>query len=98
MNHRGEWVKAPAWDVATAWSEGLMPVQVDEVWGYVDRDGKQIIAPRFERANDFVDGLAAVRIEGQWRLIDRAGKVVEGHAWPERVAWRDDLGPTFRGY
>lgn len=56
-------------------SEGLaawpMP---NKLYGYVDRQAKEVIAGEFDVAGDFSDGLARVRKNKKWSFIDRTGK------------------------
>lgn len=42
-------------------SEGLLAVRQDELWGYVDQSGKWVIQPQFTEAAQFYEGLAIVR-------------------------------------
>jgi hypothetical protein len=54
-------------------SEGLAAVQVGDLWGYIDEDGKVVIPPRFGRARRFNSGLAAVYDRKNWIYIDKIG-------------------------
>lgn len=57
-------------------SEGLMPVNIDKKYGYVDEQVKMVIFPQFADAGDFSEGLAPVKIDGKWGYIDHQGRVV----------------------
>ncbi len=54
----------------------LLPINSNDGFGYVDRNGKVIIEPRYQWAEDFSEGLAAVMIDGRWGFIDSSGKTV----------------------
>ena len=36
-------------------SEGILPVCVDEKWGYMNMDGEFVVTPRFMQAGSFTD-------------------------------------------
>jgi len=60
----------------SSFSEGLLPLEVKNKWGYTDRTGKIVIAPQFEDAEDFSEGLAPVKIHGDetvWCPRDESG-------------------------
>ncbi|MBQ4461387.1 MAG: WG repeat-containing protein, partial [Bacteroidaceae bacterium] len=55
----------------------LIPVQVNEKWGYVDRNGSWCISPKFGYAGFFQDnGLAEIELDGEKGFIDKTGKIV----------------------
>jgi len=60
----------------------LLPVCVDDKWGYMDNTCTLVVNPQFDLASHFSEGLAAVRIgdeqTGSWGYIDSTGKLVVG--------------------
>jgi hypothetical protein len=74
--------KARGWvgsDFPEGWvgfSEGLTPVKVGNVWGYIDQSGKLVINPQFEEAQSFSEGLAAIKLGDRWGYIDKSGKII----------------------
>lgn len=56
--------------------EGLVLVQDESGFGYVDTSNNPVIAPRFRWAGDFREGRAEVETEEGMGLIDRAGNYV----------------------
>jgi hypothetical protein len=57
-------------------SEGLVPVQLEGSWGYVDERGVPRIKLRWEWAGDFAEGLAPVKERsGRCGYIDRQGNI-----------------------
>lgn len=57
------------------------------MWGYVDKNGKEIVSPRFVYACDFLNGIA-VAAEGEWRkLTYKEDKENAGLYRAENVRW-----------
>jgi hypothetical protein len=54
----------------------LIPVSIDEKWGYIDKEGNLIIEPRFEQAREFHEDLAIVELGGKLGFIDKRGTFV----------------------
>lgn len=79
INHAGEIVIQPAFNLVHQFSEGLAAVQIDGKWGYIARDGKITIEPRdLMGAEDFHKGLAqTVTRDGKWAYINKTGQ----HVW-----------------
>lgn len=46
----------------------------NNLWGYVDEEGKWVIKPKFSDAEDFSEGFAAVLLDGKWGYIKSDGK------------------------
>ena len=72
----GEWVIPPQFEDARPFHHGLAAVQVDGVWGYIDRSGRLVIEPRFFTAGLFLGGLFAQVEEQRGRpfYVDREGR------------------------
>jgi hypothetical protein len=62
-----------SWTAAGDFAEGLAPVQVADLWGYVREDGSFAIPPRFDAAGDFQDGMAPAQVQGLWGFIGKSG-------------------------
>ena len=56
--------------------EGLHPVQMDGLWGYINERAETVIQPAWDKASSFRDGLALVEKDGKLAYIDHAGTVV----------------------
>lgn len=57
--------------------EGLAAVRVNQLWGFIDREGKWKISPRFGTAFSFSDGLAGVSLgTGGWGFINKYGEII----------------------
>lgn len=58
------------------YSEGLLMVEEDDKYGYIDSTGKVVISLQYDNAGIFTEGLGAVYVNGHWGFIDKANKMV----------------------
>ena len=58
-----------------AWyfSEGVVAVERDCMWGYIDTAGNVVIPFKYDCADSFINGKAAVFLNGKWGYIDKQG-------------------------
>lgn len=56
--------------------EGIAIVSVDDKYGFIDENGKEVIKPIYDYAYGFDAGLAKVEKDGEWFYIDKTGKRV----------------------
>ncbi|MFI3318050.1 MAG: WG repeat-containing protein [Rikenellaceae bacterium] len=56
--------------------EGLICVEDESGYGFVDMQGRSMIPSIYEWAGDFYEGRAEVQIEGRMGLIDRGGNYI----------------------
>lgn len=52
----------------------LIPVKLNEKWGFIDNTGKTIINPQFESLTYFHNGVAMVTLDGKFGFINTDGK------------------------
>ncbi|MBR4332511.1 MAG: WG repeat-containing protein [Clostridia bacterium] len=57
-------------------AEGLHPVRINGLWGYINEQAETVILPVWDKASSFRDGLALVEKDGKLVYIDHAGIVV----------------------
>ena len=57
-------------------SEGLQAVQVNGLWGFIDKDGTEMIPFMWDAAGNFDHGLALVQKDDNLLYIDHTGAVV----------------------
>lgn len=78
--------KSIAMPVANLFSEGLLAVQKDGRYGYIDAKGNKKIEFYYDRAYAFKDGVALVKVGTKWNLIDKKGAKVfeDDYAYLER--------------
>lgn len=72
-------------------SEGLIPIKIENKYGYADEQGEILIFPRFENAGDFSDGLAPVVINKKWGYINHAGRFVIQPQFDEADSFSEGL-------
>ncbi len=48
----------------------------EELWGYIDEEGKFLVEPKYNTANDFSEGLALVEKDGLFGVLDSEGKEI----------------------
>ena len=74
LDRTGKWVVKPQNSIPTV-AEGLVSIEVNGQYGYVDLAGNPVIAPQFAEVGAFSQGLAPVKVGEQWGYIDRTGKI-----------------------
>ncbi|MEM7108193.1 MAG: WG repeat-containing protein [Bacteroidota bacterium] len=57
-------------------SEGLYPVKIDGLYGFIDHQNRLIVSNRYEDVGNFVDGLAPFKLMGKWGFINRKEKII----------------------
>jgi serine/threonine-protein kinase len=65
----------PQFDNALEFCDGLAAVEIDNNWGYVDKNGQMIIQPQFELAWFFSEGMAEISVNCKSGYIDPIGKI-----------------------
>lgn len=56
---------------------GMLAVQVDGLWGYIDRSGEFVIKPQYDAAMPFAsNGLACICINDEFGYINAKGEIV----------------------
>jgi len=50
----------PQFEVAADFYDGLARIEVQDLWGFIDKSGEFVIQPQFRSAGDFSAGLAFV--------------------------------------
>jgi hypothetical protein len=62
-------------------SEGLLAIRPDSLWGFVNRNGEEVISCKYEDAGYFSGGLANVQSGGKWGYINHQDGFVIRPAW-----------------
>jgi WG containing repeat len=70
----GRIISNQRYEYARNFGEGLAPIQIGKVWGYIDKEGAVIVAPRFDIAAPFSDGLARVSEKSLFGFISHSGE------------------------
>lgn len=66
---------AEGYDIIS-YSNGMILLEKNGKYGYMDYTGAWLIEPSLEGAKPFLEGLAAVEVGGKWGVIDTAGNTV----------------------
>jgi|GEM_PF-1486591 hypothetical protein len=56
--------------------EGLLPLELEDGFGYINTDGKIAIGPKFKKAHRFSEGLAAVSDGKKYGFINKTGSYI----------------------
>lgn len=78
-------------------SVGLFPVEVDGLYGYIDRDGEMVINPQFDDALAFTEGLAPVQVGDRWGYINHSGDTVISPQFNEAESFSEELAAVLVG-
>ena len=90
----GRVVIAPRFDAARWFSEGLAPVRVGHLWGYIDVTGRYLFAPQFDEACPFFEGRAPVRAGDRWGFVNRNGSYIISPQFDSADAFTRGLAPV----
>jgi hypothetical protein len=58
---------------ARDFSEGIATVRIENRWGYIDCNLKEITPMKYSMAKDFTDGFGIVKLNGKLHFVDREG-------------------------
>ena len=83
-------VSQPALDA----SGPLFPIEQEDEWGYMTREGTPAIPPQFDRAYRFVDNRALVRQNGQYGFINTNGTAVIPPSYAAAGPFSEGLAPV----
>lgn len=59
-----------------SYSDGMILLEKDGKYGYMDYTGKWKLQPIYEDAGAFMEGLAYLKLDGKYGMIDKNGKTV----------------------
>ncbi len=78
----------------------LLPVKMDQKWGYIDNEGKIVINPQFDEAFLFSNGLSLVKAGALYGYIGSDGKYVINPMYKNATYFADGLAlvATENGY
>lgn len=76
LNRSKEIVHNPTYNVIHPFKEGLAVVGKNDLWGFIDIEGKQKIPLKYYLAWDFNDGMARVFTDNGIAFIDFSGSII----------------------
>lgn len=86
LNQRAEMVVAPLYDeVGFCWMEVLLPVKLEENWGFINEAGEVVGEIKYNTVKDFSHGFASVNFGGKKETVT----VEEIDEWTDEVVYKD---------
>ncbi|MEH2214869.1 WG repeat-containing protein [Nostoc sp.] len=87
VNHRGQFIIPPYFDMARDFYQGLAAVNLGGQvslffgvmggkWGYINKRGEWAIMPKFDEAGSFSNGVARVKVGGREYYINDTGESI----------------------
>ena len=64
INYKGEWIMQLNYDFCYSFTDGVARVFKDNLWGYIDEDGKEIVAPIFADCGEYKNNRAFYSQDG----------------------------------
>jgi len=61
------------YDAVYSFSGGVARVKINNKWGLIDRNGKQITGCKYDKIDSFSNGLARVEMNDKWGFINKEG-------------------------
>ena len=72
-------------------SEGLAKVKLNDKWGFINKDGREVIPCKYDWVNLFLKGLTKVKLNRKYGYIDRTGREVIPCKYDEINAFSEGL-------
>ena len=96
MNSKGEVIIYPGkYEFDNPYySDGMILVTKDDLYGYVNEEGNLAIPLKYEEAKAFDGGLAIVRFKDKAGIIDTTGSIVGEIKYDEVYSFQEDLYPV----
>jgi len=92
LNTRGEQFPIPAGYNLKGYSDGMLLLEHDGLYGFMDTTGAWIAEPIFDYADAYYEGLAVLRTpDGRYGMIDTAGNIVLSFAYEYISSCSDGL-------
>lgn len=72
-------------------SKRFLPFKRQNLWGFMDENGKELIKPQYEFVEEFYEGLALAGKEGKVGYIDKNNKVVIPFEYDEAFSFDEGI-------
>ncbi|WP_017732021.1 WG repeat-containing protein [Nafulsella turpanensis] len=73
FDFNGKKVSRETYRAVVPQKDDLMPVKLNDRWGYIDQQGKEVLICRYDSTNAFEGAYARVRYSGSMGIINREG-------------------------
>ncbi len=95
MDHSGaEMIPLKDYDEVKPFTDGLAAVGLNEKYGFINQQGKEIIPLKYDHTYSFHDRLAAVTLNGKHGFIDQKGNVIIPLQYDNAYSFFDGLAPV----
>ena len=69
--------------------ESIIPVCINNQWGFIKQDGNYLVYPKFEEVMTFSEGTAAVCLNEKWGYIDSTGNYIIRPAYDDATVFSE---------
>lgn len=76
LNSKSGKISEKEYSEVKEFSEGLLAVYEDGVWGFINTKGEEVISPRFDDVGNFHCGFAFAKMNYKWGIVDKNGDFV----------------------
>lgn len=92
MNKKGQIIKKLDGVTQMKFStNGMLAVQENGKWGYVDNAGNSIVTAKYDSCDQFKYGYGRVRLNNKWGMVDKTGKEVIAPTYENVLAGENDV-------
>lgn len=74
--NRVETMPSKKYDDVDSFKEGFAIVSLNEKYGFIDQQGKEVIPLKYDDVFSFSEGLARVKLNGKFGFVDQKGKEI----------------------
>ncbi|MCX6165801.1 MAG: WG repeat-containing protein, partial [Ignavibacteriae bacterium] len=57
-------------------AKGIAKVELNDKWGFIDKEGNEVIPIKYDEIFNFKEGLARVKLNNKWGFINEQGREV----------------------
>lgn len=86
----------PIYQEAGDFNEGLAAVRLDNLWGFIDKNGDDVISFQYDSAVAFTEGMAYVLKKNKWGKIDKLGNTQVPFIYDKPYKFKEGLAKFTR--
>ncbi len=68
----------------------FLPFTRNNLWGFINEDGKEMIKPEYEEVAFFSEGLAAVQKNGKYGYVNKSGKTIMQFSYDDAEPFKNN--------